>query len=810
MVELCAALQAAARALPPARLSEEQMQFVAAEDEGSEVLVAAAGSGKTLCLLQRFEAYLRRLPLESHLQIVSFSKSAAEHFQAVFEQRWPAPAPRVARTLHSWAKHHVLARRGICEERVSLLLPAATALLKEDAELLRAVATGLRLLVDEAQDCCAEQFELLRVLHSGGAAVCVVGDPRQSIFGFMGAKPQLFAQLPWRRRELLVNRRSTRAIIELANGISALDAAAPQQPAAAAPQGERPSVHFARSAQYYHLEVLRPLLDVTRPAPACVLARTNAEVDRLHENLWALGFHTLALGAAGSLPAPLAEEASLVHVRTVHSCKGHEYDTVLLAVQGFDSSDKAEEAFAALQPWEREESVRLVYVAATRARRRLHVIVLGAHPPLWWARVAATCAPLLRICGKPATLAPRREEPRAHQTSLREFCARHSAVDSLLTYAPRARAVRSDAGDTPRCGQLADEAILLGQARAPLSARLLALRGDKLRAAVARFVYQAAVAPHAARHKAAAALDFLDRVPLLPGQLADIERLVLEDQSLARVLPPAVALVLETGDASHLPALRAMLAPAQRRLSGSEQGNPAFALTSGSAFLELVRPGPFRIGAPTSSTVKRVVARLRKGGGAAQLFRPRALLDAAALEHTRELLARGTSDFLQNASAHATACAACLTELCAGKERRALPYLGASSAQLHLPLADCFPGPEELQALAEQASRLRGALRAWHSAPRPSLDLRVALRAEGAPPLQANVDIFFNDTRSTSIFLVDCATLDDEVQALLAGEAAQRGGRVVLVCLASAQAFVYDVAPHEGLAAAATRLGLQG
>ena len=206
MVLLTVELQRRARRIdrgPP--LSPEQDAFASLGDLSSDILVAAAGSGKTTCLLARLGACLRESAVGSRIEIISFSNSAAETLQTRFAKTWGEAAPRVARTLHSWAKSEVLRAHGVSEERVSWILHSCLRWMEAaSADTLNALAHALVLLVDEAQDCCKRQLTVLRILQQHGARVVLVGDPRQSIYGFTGAAPQEMLMLPWERRRLAV------------------------------------------------------------------------------------------------------------------------------------------------------------------------------------------------------------------------------------------------------------------------------------------------------------------------------------------------------------------------------------------------------------------------------------------------------------------------------------------------------------------------------------------------------------------------------------------------------------------------------
>lgn len=76
------------------------------------------------------------------------------------------------------------------------------------------------LVVDEFQDTAPAQTEVIELLAKNGTVVGVVGDPAQSIFGFLGARPGDFDTIRLRKRQDLVlngNHRSAPPIVEVLN-----------------------------------------------------------------------------------------------------------------------------------------------------------------------------------------------------------------------------------------------------------------------------------------------------------------------------------------------------------------------------------------------------------------------------------------------------------------------------------------------------------------------------------------------------------------------------------------------------------------
>jgi ATP-dependent helicase/nuclease subunit A len=80
------------------------------------------------------------------------------------------------------------------------------------------------ILLDEAQDTDGLQYDIIERLHDGGGSLFIVGDPKQAIYEFRGANPDVFngvvAKTPAEQRlELPENYRSREEIISFVNGL---------------------------------------------------------------------------------------------------------------------------------------------------------------------------------------------------------------------------------------------------------------------------------------------------------------------------------------------------------------------------------------------------------------------------------------------------------------------------------------------------------------------------------------------------------------------------------------------------------------
>ncbi len=104
------------------------------------------------------------------------------------------------------------------QERLRELLATNEGIRRGYVERLR------HILLDEAQDTDELQYDIVARLHEGGESLFIVGDPRQAIYEFRGANPDVFAGVVARtpdgqRLEFPENFRSRPEIISFVNGL---------------------------------------------------------------------------------------------------------------------------------------------------------------------------------------------------------------------------------------------------------------------------------------------------------------------------------------------------------------------------------------------------------------------------------------------------------------------------------------------------------------------------------------------------------------------------------------------------------------
>jgi ATP-dependent DNA helicase RecQ len=226
----------------------EQQAIVAAPAEGSHLVLAGPGSGKTRVIVHRVAWLLREcmVPPED-IMVLSFNRSAALEIRKRLWMLVGADAAGVTvQTLHGLAmrltgtSYAVAAERGESIDFASVINTAAAQLKKAEqgddigpSVQRDRLLSGLRyLLVDEYQDINAEHYDLIGALagrslnsEEDRLSLMAVGDDDQNIYAFGGANVRFIKQFAGdyqaRTYYLVENYRSTAHIIHCANRVIA-------------------------------------------------------------------------------------------------------------------------------------------------------------------------------------------------------------------------------------------------------------------------------------------------------------------------------------------------------------------------------------------------------------------------------------------------------------------------------------------------------------------------------------------------------------------------------------------------------------
>lgn len=188
------------------------------------VVAAGPGSGKTRVLVHKLaHLMLAENVRPEQLVMLTFSRAATLEFKARLIALYGKGARFVTvKTFHSYA-FEVLGRPGSIEGATHVVRRAVEAIREGRVDPSSVAATAL--VLDEAQDMDADEFELVKALieRNTEMRILAVGDDDQNIYGFRGSDSRHFAALKTDERygaewhELVDNWRSLPAIVHTAN-----------------------------------------------------------------------------------------------------------------------------------------------------------------------------------------------------------------------------------------------------------------------------------------------------------------------------------------------------------------------------------------------------------------------------------------------------------------------------------------------------------------------------------------------------------------------------------------------------------------
>ncbi len=241
------------------------------------------------------------------------------------------------------------------------------------------------ILVDEYQDINSLQFELLELLNPGN--LFVVGDPRQSIYGWRGSKIDFILDFENLYEDtailqLSTNYRSKKKIVDVSNNVIKTM----RLPDLKTENGEQGKVVLLRheNEDAENLFVVQSILNLDIPRNEIfVLARTNKEIEKISEIMDKNNIKYIKR-TVEQKKMNLTPEKDQVTLSTIHAIKGLEADTVYIIGCGAKnfpckaSEHPLLEAVKINDTYDKyEEERRLVYVAFSRAKSNLVINYTG-------------------------------------------------------------------------------------------------------------------------------------------------------------------------------------------------------------------------------------------------------------------------------------------------------------------------------------------------------------------------------------------------------------------------------------------------
>lgn len=340
-------------------LSDEQKAIVYAPITEKTIVLSTAASGKTACVVERVRALLRAGIEPDKIVCITFTNNAGEEMRKRLGDDFRDGL--FAGTLHSYA-NMLLISNGIDTSRIreDEDFDQLITMISMYPEVIRPIDY---LVCDESQDLNILQFELLDILNP--KACLIVGDPRQSIYDFKDARPDLIVSLTqnpqYTVRELTQNYRNAKNILELSNHVIKTMKDVPQ---AEEPTCMRKETGIIKKIEKTNvIKLIKENSSIGHYGDWAILCRANHTIDTLLRKLIKAGIPAITFRQAqGDLQALHDKMLSdSVKVLTIHSSKGLEFNKVIV----YDVFKTG------------AENIRLNYVSFTRARDELYMCYKG-------------------------------------------------------------------------------------------------------------------------------------------------------------------------------------------------------------------------------------------------------------------------------------------------------------------------------------------------------------------------------------------------------------------------------------------------
>lgn len=331
--------------------SKEQTAVITS-NEPYVTVISSAASGKTATLIERIRYLIHNGVDPSRIVAITFTNNAADEIRTRLGKDYNDEM--FIGTIHSYA-NMLLIKQGISTTG-SLRSNQFDELFEIMQMHPEAIEEVDHLLLDEAQDSNHAQFTFITDTIEP-KSFTLFGDPRQSIYGFNGGKPELLIRLSKQSDvasyDMTDNYRNGQQIIDYSNWILGKMKGAPTV------DSKCMTGHPGSIEKIKNRDIPRIIkASDSRYGDWVILCRTNRKVESIIYQLEAADIPAITFKQAENTNDNLESKikSNNVKVLTIHSSKGLEFPNVIVAEQR----------------WRTEEDLRLMYVAATRAKEQLY------------------------------------------------------------------------------------------------------------------------------------------------------------------------------------------------------------------------------------------------------------------------------------------------------------------------------------------------------------------------------------------------------------------------------------------------------
>ncbi|MDQ3534450.1 MAG: RecQ family ATP-dependent DNA helicase [Bacteroidota bacterium] len=264
-------------------LSPDQLKIIN-DNVNRHILVAAGpGSGKTRILVHKLASILYMEDVKhEQLLMLTFSRAAATEFKLRLKNLIGNAAHYVnIKTFHSYC-FDLLGKVGNLDLAENIIKEAIESIHAGAVE--QALITKAMLVVDEAQDMNADEFELVKTLiaQNEGMRVILVGDDDQNIFEFRGSDARFMQNLMKLENaaqyDLVENYRSGKNLIDFSNRwIAQLPQRLKNIPIQSVMQNAPGKVTVTSHKNNVLVPLVNRLLETELAGSTCVLTQSNEE-----------------------------------------------------------------------------------------------------------------------------------------------------------------------------------------------------------------------------------------------------------------------------------------------------------------------------------------------------------------------------------------------------------------------------------------------------------------------------------------------------------------------------------------------------
>lgn len=366
-------------------LTEEQQKVVFENHETNMLIIAGAGSGKTMSIIARIKFLIDSGVDESSIMLTTFTRNASHDMKERLQDALGYKSNVQVGTIDSISKYYVDMNCVHNIEEVNEYAPTFLELLRKKPSVC---AKFRYLLVDEIQDINKVQFEIIYEFFKKGTFVTGIGDDCQNIYEFRGSKIEYILNFKKHFPNTVIhmlthNFRSTQHIVNLANAVidnntgqikKVMIASDPMQTAYPKPIVKTfPNIEKQFLYIVEQIQVLRT--EGYKEDNICIMSSMNkplVEISKVLKNNSIPCYYNVVTDDLNSMKMP-----GNVALNTIHRSKGLEWDVVFI-VNANDDLNKNAWKFNKenQQKYNKliEANRRLLYVAVTRAKKYLFIL----------------------------------------------------------------------------------------------------------------------------------------------------------------------------------------------------------------------------------------------------------------------------------------------------------------------------------------------------------------------------------------------------------------------------------------------------